>query len=228
MMNPDNATTLILLRHGETEWNLSGRWQGQAADTALSPGGREQAHIVARRLQSYPVQAIYSSDLKRAWDTARIVGDQLGLQPVAEPGLRESDIGTWTGLTWDEIHARYPDEIAAMIAGEDVRRGGGERMSELSVRLAAAIGCIAAGHPGETVLLVSHGAALRSMVAHALGASLPQMQRIAIGGNTALSVLRVRDGEMRLVSYNDTAHLDGGAAFRVANAEGDVSPEGTP
>ncbi len=228
MTNHDNATTLILLRHGETEWNLSGRWQGQAADTALSPVGREQAHIVARRLQTYPVQAIYSSDLKRAWDTACVVGDALGLQPVADPGLRESDIGVWTGLTWEEIAVLYPVEIAAMFAGEDVRRGGGESMGELNDRLAATAARIAAAHPGETVLMVSHGAALRSLVAHALQASLPQMQRIAIGGNTALSVLRVHDGQMRLVSYNDTAHLDGGAAFRVANAEGDVSPEGNP
>ena len=80
---------------------------------------------------------------------------------------------------------------------------------------------------GAALLLVSHGAALRSIVAHALQASLPQMQRIAIGGNTAISVLRVSDGRMRLVSYNDTAHLDGGASFRVANAEGEQSSGGT-
>ncbi|MEZ4768010.1 MAG: histidine phosphatase family protein [Caldilineales bacterium] len=227
-MSPDNTTTLVLLRHGETEWNLSGRWQGQAADTALSARGHEQARIVARRLRTYAFGAIYSSDLKRAWDTACIVGDVLGLQPLAEPGLRESDIGAWTGLTWDEIAVRYPDEIAAMIAGDDVRRGGGESMQELNGRLANTAARIAAAHSGQTVLLVSHGAALRSLVAHALQASLPQMQRIAIGGNTALSVLQVRDGQMRLVSYNDTAHLDGGAGFRVANAEGEISPEGNP
>ena len=227
MTNHDNATTLILLRHGETEWNLTGRWQGQAADTSLTKGGREQARMVARRLRAYPVQAIYSSDLKRAWDTACIVGDQLGMQPVADPALRESDIGAWTGLTWDEIAERFPDDLAAMFAGEDVRRGGGETMAELTDRLAATAYRLAANHPGDTVLLVSHGAALRSLVAHALHASLPQMQRIAIGGNTALSVLRVRDGQMWLVSYNDTAHLDGGAAFRVANAEGDQSSGGT-
>lgn len=228
MTNHDNTTTLILLRHGETEWNLSGRWQGQAMDTELSQRGREQARIVARRLRAYPFGAIYSSDLKRAWDTARIVGEAVGLQPLADAGLRESDIGVWTGMTWEEILARFPDEMAAMVAGEDIRRGGGESMGELNDRLAAVVERIAADHPGETVLLVSHGAALRSLVAHALGASLPQMQRIAIGGNTALSVLRVRDGQMRLVSYNDTAHLDSGADLRIAKAEGDVAPEGNP
>lgn len=218
-MNNADPTTLILLRHGETEWNLSGRWQGQAADTPLTDLGREQARIVAGRLRAYPIRAIYSSDLLRAFETAQIVGQRLGLAPVAEPALRESDIGAWTGLTWMEITQRFPDQVAAMYAGQEVRRGGGESYGELQARLAAAAEAIAAHHPGQTVLLVSHGAALRSLVAHALDASLAQMHRIAIGGNTALSVLQMRPGHLRLVSYNDTAHLDDGL-FQEANAEG--------
>ena len=120
-------TTLLLLRHGETEWNLSGRWQGQAADTPLTDLGREQARIVAGRLRAYPIRAIYSSDLLRAFETAQIVGQRLGLAPIAEPALRESDIGAWTGLTWADITERFPDQVAAMYAGQEVRRGGGER-----------------------------------------------------------------------------------------------------
>lgn len=215
-----DPTTLILLRHGETEWNLSGRWQGQAADTRLTELGREQARIVARRLRNYPIRAIYSSDLLRAFETAEIIGWALGVMPiVAEPALRESDIGAWTGLTWGEITVRYPDEVAAMYAGQEVRRGGGETYGELQARLAAAAEAIVTRNPGQTVLVVSHGAALRSLVAHALDASLAQMHRIAIGGNTALSVLQMRHGHLRLVSYNDTAHLDNGL-FQEANAEG--------
>ena len=143
----------------------------------------------------------------------------MGLAPIAEPALRESDIGAWTGLTWDEITVRFPAEVAAMYAGQEVRRGGGESYGELQARLAAAAEGIAARHPGQTVLLVSHGAALRSLVAHVLDASLAQMHRIAIGGNTALSVVQMRHGHLRLVSYNDTAHLDNGV-FQEANAEG--------
>lgn len=213
------ATTLILLRHGETEWNLNGRWQGQAADTALTDLGRAQARLAACRLQRYPIDVIYSSDLSRAFETAQIVGAAVGLTPVAEPGLRESNVGAWTGLTWTEIEARFPDETAAMIAGEDVRRGGGESFGELQVRLAATVEALASRHPGQTLLLVSHGAALRSVVAHALGASLPQMHRIAIGGNTSLSILQYEVGRFRLISYNDTAHLNP-SDFSVANAEG--------
>jgi probable phosphoglycerate mutase len=218
-MNNADTTTLILLRHGETEWNLSGRWQGQAADTPLTKLGREQARIVASRLRSYPIRAIYSSDLLRAFETAQIVGELLGVALMADPALRESDIGAWTGLTWDQITVRFPDEVAAMFSGQEVRRGGGESYGELQARLAAAAEQIAARHPGQTVLLVSHGAALRSLVAHALDASLAQMHRIAIGGNTALSVVQMRGGRLRLVSYNDTAHLDNGL-FQEANAEG--------
>lgn len=218
-MNNADPTTLILLRHGETEWNLSGRWQGQAADTELTDLGRQQARLAANRLRSYPINVIYSSDLLRAFETAQIIGQALGLTPVAEPALRESDIGAWTGLTWAEISERYPEQAAAMFAGQDVRRGGGESFGELHDRLAAAAQNIVSRHPGDTVLVVSHGAALRSLVAYVLGASLDQMHRIAIGGNTALSVVQMRDGHLRLVSYNDTAHLDNGL-FRVANAEG--------
>lgn len=217
-VNGGDKTTLILLRHGETAWNLTGRWQGQDANTALTERGRDQARLVARRLRAFPIQAIYSSDLSRAFETAEIVGTALGLQPAPEPGLRESDIGAWTGLTWAEISDRFPDEVAAMFAGEDVRRGGGETYAELHARLQATVEGIISRHPGQMVLVVSHGAALRSLVASALDASLAQLHRIAIGGNTALSIVQVDHGALRLVSYNDTAHLDGG--FQISNAEG--------
>ena len=163
--NGADKTTLILLRHGETEWNLTGRWQGQDANTLLTERGREQAQVVARRLRSYPIEAIYSSDLSRAFETAQIVGEMLGLEPLPEPGLRESDIGAWTGLTWEDITTRFPEQVAAMFAGQDVRRGGGETYAELHERLQAAVDAIIARHPGQTVLVVTHGAALRSLVA---------------------------------------------------------------
>lgn len=217
--NGIDKTTLILLRHGETEWNHSGRWQGQDANTQLTERGRVQARIVARRLSAYPIEAIYSSDLSRAFETAQIVGAILRLEPLPVPGLRESDIGAWTGLTWEEITARFPEQVAAMFAGQDVRRGGGETNRELAERLILAVDAIIARHPGQTVLVVSHGAALRSLIAEVIGASLSQLHRIAIGGNTAISVVRMEHGALRLVSYNDTAHLDGGL-FKVSNAEG--------
>lgn len=223
--NGTDNTTIVLLRHGETEWNLEGRWQGQAADTRLTDRGRAQAHIVANRLRIFPVQAIYSSDLARALETAQIVGRALGLEPAPEPRLRESDVGQWTGRTWDEIRTSWPDQVNAMLAGQDVRRGGGESYQEMEDRLAAVLDAIMARHEGQTTLVVSHGAAIRTLIAHALGASLAQMHRIAIGGNTAISILQTQHGILRVVSYNDTAHLDA-AGSRVARAEGSLAMKG--
>ena len=141
-----------------------------------------------------------------------------GFETLPEHSLRESDIGAWTGLTWEDITLTFPDQVAAMFAGQDIRRGGGETYAELHKRLQGAVDAIIARHPGQTVLVVTHGAALRSLVASVLDASLTQLHRIAIGGNTALSIGQVDHGALRLVSYNDTAHLDGG--FQVSNAEG--------
>ena len=112
--------------------------------------------------------------------------------------------------------------LGKVAAGEAfLLQGGdcGESFGELQARLAAAAEQIAARHAGQTVLLVSHGAALRSLVAHALDASLAQMHRLAIGGNTAVSIVQLRAGRLLLVSYNDTAHLDNGL-YQEANAEG--------
>ena len=166
--NGADKTTLILLRHGETEWNLTGRWQGQDANTLLTERGRQQAQVVARRLRSYPIEAIYSSDLSRAFETAEIVGDMLGIEPLPEPSLRESDIGAWTGLTWEDITIQFPDQVAAMFAGQDIRRGGGETYAELHKRLQGAVDAIIARHPGQTVLVVTHGAALRGASAESV------------------------------------------------------------
>jgi probable phosphoglycerate mutase len=213
-----SPTTLILLRHGETEWNLQGRWQGQAEDTLLTECGREQARSAARRLQAFPIDEVYSSDLKRAWETAEIVADASGLIPIVEQGLRESDVGAWTGLTWDEIRAGWPEQVAAMLRGEDIQRGGGESYGEMRLRLAEAVDRIVLRHPGEMVLLVSHGAALRLLVTHIIQADLGTMHRFAIGGNTAISIVQHQHGVLRLVSYNDTSHLDSGS-FHVARAE---------
>ena len=167
---------------------------------------------------AFPIQAIYSSDLKRAWETAQIVGRALDLRPIVERALRESDVGTWTGLTWAEINERWPEEVAAMFRGEDLRRGGGESYGEMRHRLSLAVDRIVAKHPDETILLVGHGAALRMLAVHTIGGDLTTMHRIAIGGNTALSIVRHQGGRLRLVSYNDTSHLDNGT-FRVARAE---------
>ena len=204
-------TTLWLLRHAQSEWNHEGRWQGHA-DTPLSDLGRQQAHRVGKRLRRYPITQIISSDAQRAMDTARVVGSYLRLAPAPHPGLRESDIGVWAGLTTPEIKARFPEEWAAMNARTDVRRGGGETYSELRARTLAVAQEVAARYHGQNILLVSHGASIRALISAALGLDLFTMHNLWIGGNTALSRVRFREGHFYLDLHNDTAHLEVGEA----------------
>ena len=111
-------TLIYLIRHGETDWNLNGRWQGQI-NIPLNETGRQQASLLAAHLRHYRglFGRLYSSDLGRAWDTAAIIGEALGQPPVALPGWRELDVGCWGGLTKAEqivdVRIEYPTDFAA-------------------------------------------------------------------------------------------------------------------
>ncbi len=207
MSTAKKPTTLILLRHGQSQWNHEGRWQGQA-DAPLSELGRAQAHRVGRRLANQTIDHLYSSDLQRSADTARIIGEYLNLVPHLQPSLRETDLGSWTGLTTTEIQQRYPDEWRAMLARQDVRRGGGESYSEVMARTTTFARSIVSLHPGQRVLLVSHGAAIRTMITGVLGLDLAAMHSLGIAANTALTWLRYDHGLFFLDRYNDAAHLE--------------------
>ena len=150
------TTRLLLARHGETDWNRTGRWQGQADRPSTTLG---DAAALAEQLVSDGVAAIYSSDLRRASETARVVGDRLGLPVVERPDLREIDVGSWSGLTRDEVRERFPDGFARWLDGEIGHDG--ETREQLTTRVVAAIERIAAEQAGGTVLVVTHGGAIR-------------------------------------------------------------------
>lgn len=145
-------TTLLLARHGETDWNLEGRWQGWA-DPPLNDTGRAQARALAAQLASIPFDAIYSSDLRRAHETAEILAEPHDLPVLVDRDLREIDIGSWSGLTRPEIAERFPN-------GE---RPDGETHEQHAQRVRSAVMRIARAHPGERVLLVGHGGTIRSV-----------------------------------------------------------------
>ena len=154
---------IVLVRHGESEWNARGLWQGQA-DPPLSPRGRHQAEHAAGRFALLAPAALYTSDLARARQTAEILGRALALEPRPERRLREFHVGVWAGLSVAEIEAGWPGQYARFRAREpDVRPGGGESPRELLARVRAALDAIAARHPGETVIAVSHGGVARSL-----------------------------------------------------------------
>ncbi|MGH9112556.1 MAG: histidine phosphatase family protein [Acidimicrobiales bacterium] len=144
-----DETRVLLVRHGQSEWNASGRWQGQA-DPPLTELGRLQALEAARAVGA--VDAIWSSDLQRAAETAIIIGDQIGVGPVvADDDLRERDAGEWTGLTRTQIDERDPGFLA-----EGKRPPRWESDGDLLIRASAALARIAESAPGSDVLVVTH------------------------------------------------------------------------
>jgi probable phosphoglycerate mutase len=203
-----SKTRLLLVRHGETDDNRNLVFQGQLG-LGLNALGREQAALLGARLARGALRpaALVASDLDRARETAEILGLALDLVPALDPDLREVYLGTWQGLTFTEIAARFPDEWSAFRAGRDVRRGGGETYAELGVRVSRALTAVADAHPGQTSLVVSHGAALKSFVARVLGLGSEGMRAFSVQSNTGVTVVERNEGLWRLLVWNDDAHL---------------------
>jgi broad specificity phosphatase PhoE len=206
-----NTTTVHLTRHGETEWNRALRWQGHE-DIALNELGLAQAAALAQRLaeEALHPDLIASSDLARAFRTAQLAAEALGCSAIEqERGLREIDVGCWSGRTRDEAERLTPGVLARIDAGEDLPRGGGERFADLQRRAGAVFDRLVERCSGGTLLLVLHGGTVRALLAHALGAAggldYPQL---AIG-NTSLTTLEGRPGAWRLLRLDDRAHLAG-------------------
>lgn len=159
-------TRILLARHGESTWNRERRFQG-LADPPLSEEGRRQARELADRLAETPIAAIYSSDLRRARETADILAERKRLTVHLVTDLRENDIGSWTGLTADEVLSRFPDDYRRWQSGEGFGWPDGEQYPEMAARVIAAVRGIVAVHPHSTVLIVTHGGPLRAIRAHA-------------------------------------------------------------
>jgi probable phosphoglycerate mutase len=159
-------TRILLARHGETDWNRIGRWQGHA-DPPLNDLGLRQAEELAERLAALELEAVYASDLRRATETARVIADRVGLDVVEDAALREIDVGSWSGLTRAEVELRFPEGFARWQAGEIGHDG--ETREELTERVVAAIERIARAHLETTVLVVTHGGAIRAVRRHVAG-----------------------------------------------------------
>jgi len=163
MLSLVSATRFLIIRHAESEWNASDRWQGHG-NPPLSARGRVQAQSLADRLSGETIGALYSSDLARAVETATIIGASGGLQPQLNRNLRELEIGEWTGLTRSEIETRSAEMLARFEAEDpDVRPGGGESRREIRIRIRREMAQIAADHPAERVAIVTHLGALRAL-----------------------------------------------------------------
>lgn len=158
-----SSYTLYLARHGLTAENLAGRYIGWE-DPTLSPEGLQQAEGLAALLQAHPIQAILSSDLRRALQTAEAIGRAKALPVTPHPGLREVHFGRFSGLTYDEIAARWPAELSAWIEDpERVAPPGGESLASLRARALAAL------PRQDGLLVVTHGGVIRALLAHLTG-----------------------------------------------------------
>ncbi len=198
-------TTIYLVRHGATEWNDTKRAQGQA-DIELNEAGFAQAQRAAADLSHIELVAVYSSDLKRAVETARAIADAQGLKVTTDRDLREIDQGEWEGLTVEEIARRWPDRWGE--ARHYTTRPGGESPQQVRTRALDAIARIVEANPEGNVVVVSHGGTIRWIAAEALGYDDRRSARIrGLGNGQMISIEATLDnGRLRL---GDLTRLDG-------------------
>ena len=196
---------LMLVRHGETEWNVQRRYQGQT-DVLLSAIGRRQAHFVAERLAGQKIDAIYASDLSRAWETAQIIAEKSGLEVSPEPRLRELKFGILEGLTFDEAEAQYPEMIAAWLKDFNNTPEGAETIDAFNARIISLLDDLKEKHDEQIVLLVGHGGSLSEILRVVLGLSREKRWYLEME-NASLSEVSIDEDFVSLNRLNDTCHL---------------------
>jgi probable phosphoglycerate mutase len=202
-------TRLVLIRHGETEWNAAGRLQG-AIDVPLSERGSWQAQRVAERLATEPFAAVVASDLARAMQTAAPLAAALGLTVAPEPRLRERAYGIFEGERYAGLAERYPVEWAAHLARDpDWVIPGGESIAQLRDRVRAALAELARRHAGSQIAVVAHGGVLDAV--YRLATGIPwQAQRTHALPNAGINRLEARAEPFALevLDWADVSHLD--------------------
>jgi len=196
---------LMLVRHGETEWNAQRRYQGQS-DVPLSEVGRRQAELIADRISGHPIDAVYASDLKRAWETAQIIVEKSGLEIVAEPRLRELKFGILEGLTFDEALEQYPEMITAWLEDFNKPPDGAETIDVFITRIVSLLEDLKQKHDEQTVLLVAHGGPLSEILRVVLGLSREKRWYLELE-NSSLSEVLIAEDYISLKRLNDTCHL---------------------
>ena len=199
-------TTVILIRHGETTWNLEGKCQGQL-DSPLTGKGIQQAKAVAARLQDGEFTHIHASDLGRAWNTAGHIAAATGRPLVADPRLRERNFGIFHGLDKAAMQEKYPEEFRAYASGDsDYVIPKGESLRQLSARSLACVQEVSAKHAGQRLVMVSHGGVLGEIFKHVLGLPIQTRRPFRIV-NASLNVISLDRGRWVIESLGDVGHL---------------------
>ena len=197
---------LYIVRHGTTDWNQLGRIQGHM-DIPLNDAGRAQARLASRRLAPWGATALYSSDLLRAYETAKIIGQSIGLGVVQKPGLREINFGVWQGLSSPQIRERDPEVYAARRANPyDIAPAGAETWRQFYDRAVQAIQEILATTEAQRFIVVTHSGICTVVGLRALGFDCTG-KRTFESHNCGIHTIAVHGATWRVVALNDVTHL---------------------
>jgi probable phosphoglycerate mutase len=211
------ATRIIAIRHGETDWNVDTRIQGQL-DIGLNETGHWQARRLAQALVDEPIAAIYSSNLVRAWDTAGAISRVTGLKPQVHEGLRERGFGVFQGKTFTEIEATWPEQALRWRKRDPHwTPQGGESLTALRQRVAQTATELATRHQGEQIVLVAHGGVMDVLYRAATGQDLQAPRTWNLGNATINRLLWTPDG-LTLVGWADAQHLQDDETLDEASA----------
>ena len=205
-------TEIIIIRHGETEWNKTGRFQGHS-DVPLSAEGRAQAAALGKNLVVDHVDAIYASDLTRAMETAAPLAQRFGLEVISDPLLRELNFGSWEGRNFNDVNAENPNAMKNFYTDpEQADIPESEPFPEFQRRVAGRVREIVAQERGKRIVIVSHGASIRILFADILSMPIRSIWHVS-QLNTAVNKIRFEDDGFAVVTLmNDTSHLRAGDA----------------
>jgi probable phosphoglycerate mutase len=199
------TTTLLLIRHAQNDWVRTGRLAGWTPGVHLNDEGRRQAEALGSHLASAKLQAVYSSPLERAVETAEAIASHYpGLQVCLAEGVGEARYGEWTGKTLRQLSRTRLWQVVQH-APSQARFPGGESIREIQARAVGALEEIVQRHPGASVAVVSHADVIKAVVAHYAGMHLDLFQRVMISP-ASISVIAVGSGEPRIIRVNDTCH----------------------
>lgn len=201
-------TTILLVRHGQTVWNTKGRYMGWTLDVGLSDTGEWQARRLSERLRGEEIDAVYSSPLKRAADTAEIVAEPHGLNVQVIEGFGEMRLGEWEGQYMQDVAARFPDLWRQWRKDPTgISMPGGESLDQVQARAVSAMDGVIAEHEGGQALIVTHEVVVRLLIAYCLNVSTSIYRRLEVS-NASLTVVRKLGKYLRVRTLNDVAHLD--------------------
>ncbi len=198
---------VIFIRPGETDWNRLVRWQGWVA-APLNELGRRQTQQLANYIRHIGMGALYTSDLRRALETAQLLSDKLGFAPIPDKRLRERNIGEWQGLTIDEMRSWFPDEYEKLLTdAENYRVPGGESRKDVCQRMVEAFNDFLKQDKSSTIGVISHTTAIHSLLDEIIPGN--STKEVAVSNTSVTTIALKDDGTWGLVAADDVMHLDG-------------------